>query len=490
MRRLIRRIKRLSITALVIIIGIMGIKTIAFTSRQVNIASVEALPVEDGVADRLAGAIQFPTLSTSTTVDTAALLGFGAFLQQQFPMVDSLLERRVINRLSYVYKWPGLNPKLPSILLMAHQDVVPVEESAGSEWAFPPFSGEIAEGFIWGRGALDDKSSLLAILEAVERLLKEGYAPQRTIYLAFGHDEEVGGLNGAQQIAAYFKREGIQFEYVLDEGTMVLEKPLAGLNQPLAMIGIAEKGYVTLSVSVQLEEAGHSSMPPSQTAIGILSQALARLQDNPFPAHINGATDLFFDYVGPEMTPLFKVLFANRWLTGGLIKQQLSSDPAANAIIRTTSAPTIISGGIKENVLPATATARVNFRILPGDNIESVLAYVRKVIQDQRVSVEVWKKDEAMNPSSVSGVNTFGFEAIQRTTQEIFPEAIVAPALMIGATDSRHYTEVAANIYRFMPVQLTHNDLSRYHGINECISLDNYKRMIRFYRQLILNSCK
>ncbi|MCB0616888.1 MAG: M20/M25/M40 family metallo-hydrolase, partial [Phaeodactylibacter sp.] len=172
------------------------------------------------------------------------------------------------------------------------------------------------------------------------------------------------------------------------------------------------------------------------------------------------------------------------------IKQQLSSDPAANAIIRTTSAPTMISGGIKENVLPATAAARVNFRILPGENIESVLAYVRKVIQDQRVSVEVWKKDEAMNPSSVSGVNTFGFEAIQRTTQEIFPGAVVAPALMIGATDSRHYTEVAANIYRFMPVQLTHNDLPRYHGMNERISLDNYKRMIRFYRQLILNSCK
>ncbi|MFN7116893.1 MAG: M20/M25/M40 family metallo-hydrolase, partial [Saprospiraceae bacterium] len=265
---------------------------------------------------------------------------------------------------------------------------------------------------------------------------------------------------------------------------------LPGLAPPLAMVGVAEKGYVTLHLTAALDEGGHSSMPPKQTAIGILSDAITKLEANPFPARIDGAARGLLDHVGPEMPLPFKIVFANMWLTEDLLKWQFSQAPTSSALIRTTTAPTIIRAGVKDNVLPSTAEAKVNFRILPGETVETVIEQVRRTIGDGRVKVEPDKASFGENPSPVSATNTFGFSVIQKSIREVFPQAIVAPALVIGATDSRHYREVSDNIYRFLPVQVANADLSRIHGQNERVSIENYKNTIRFYRQLILNSTR
>lgn len=490
MKKLLRLFLFAVLFGLVILAGVLTMKTLAFSSKQIPVESTETPEAPAGAVQRLAEAVRFPTVSSDIGADTAAFQKLDSFIRQTYPLVDSLLELTLINRFSRLYRWAGQNAQLPPVLLMGHLDVVPVEEAARSNWTVPPFAGEQKDGFIWGRGTLDDKVACFALLEAVEQLLHENYTPGRTVYLAFGHDEEVSGRQGAMAIAEYLQRQGARFEYILDEGQIVIQDGLTGLDRPLAMIGIAEKGYVTLRLTARLAEGGHSSMPPRETAVGLLSKAVDRLQTHPFPAKINGATLAMFQHAGPEMSLPYRVLFSNLWLTGGLVQSIISDDPAASALIRTTTAPTMIQGGVKDNVLPTEASATVNFRILPGETIESVQNYVRRTVADTRVAVDVLHPEFAANPSPVSSTRSFGFQVIQKTVQQLFPDAVVAPSLVIGATDSRHYQALSDHIYRFLPVQLLRADLSRIHGIDERIGEDNYRRAIRFYRQLVVNSCR
>lgn len=486
MKKLFRLLSRLFLLALVIIAGIIIVKTSGVSSRQAIIEPVTPVNISEGAENRLSGAIQIPTISDPKNFDEKAFLALDTFIQKKYPLINSTLERMDVTPLSIVFKWPGKHADLQPVLLMGHTDVVPVEGNS-NQWQEDPFSGIIKEGFIWGRGTLDDKLTVFSILESIEQLLAEGYSPSRSIFLAFGHDEETGGKQGAQQIADWFKKEKIQFEYILDEGLLILEDAVTGLSQPAAMIGIAEKGYVTLDLTARLENGGHSSMPPAETAIGVLSKAIVNLQETPFPATIDGATGIFFDHIAPEMSWPFKALISNRWLTEGLLIHQLSKEPSSNAIVRTTTAPTIISGGVKDNVLPSEASAKVNFRIRPGETQATVADHVRKIIADPRIEVSINMGNE---PSAISGTESFGFQVIQKSIQEVFPGVIVAPSLVIGGTDSRHYQELSDNIYRFMPVMIHKEDLTRIHGKNERVSVENYHQSIRFFRQLILNSGK
>ena len=490
MRKLLRLLRRVFLFGLLLLAGVLLLNTLRSTSLQIATDALPSTTVSVEAVSHLQAAVQIPTVSHVGQIDTTAALDFDTLLRRTYPLVDSLLERIDVNPYSQIYRWPGRKSALPPILLMGHSDVVPVDTNQLDAWEQAPFAGTLTEdGLIWGRGTLDDKIAIVGILEAVEQLLREDYWPERTVYLAFGHDEEIGGIDGAKAIAEHFAARDIRFEYVLDEGHLVLENALPGLERPLAMIGVAEKGYVTLTLTAEVAEGGHSSMPPAETAPTILSKAIHTLQQHPFPARIDGATGAFFDYVGPEMTWPYRMLFANRRLLGGLLKAQFSGDPAANALIRTTTAPTILQAGYKDNVIPTTATAQVNFRILPGDDIESVQDYVRRTINDERVNVTNSSQDMAQNPSPVSETQAFGFQAIQKTAQQIFPEVVVAPALVIGATDGRHLQPVADQVYRFLPVQLQRSDLSRIHGHNERISMENFHQAIRFYRQLVVNSC-
>lgn len=494
-RRKRRGIGRLLVRPLLgilfIVIGIMSVKTVFFSSHQRKVKAVAAVAIDTGAVRRLSQAIRIPSISTDEGgIDTAAFLRLDTFISTQYPLVDSLLSRLPVATFSQLRYWPGKDKALQPILLMAHLDVVPIEESSVQKWDQPPFSGKIQDGYIWGRGTIDDKSGAFGILEAVEQLLHEKYQPERGIYLAFGHDEEIGGNEGAKRMAQYFKEKNIRFEYVLDEGQLVLEEAMPGLEAPLAMIGIAEKGFTTLSLSINLAEGGHSSMPPTETAIGILSKAINQLQKHPFPARIDGAAAALFDHVGPEMPLVTKALLANRWLTSPLLDIQMSKEPTTNAMIRTTTAPTIIAGGVKDNVLPSTASAQVNFRILPGETAATVAEYVRKTIDDDRVEVRESNAGTSSDPSAVSPTTSLGYQSIDQTIREVFPGVIVAPALVIGATDSRHYKEVSENIYRFLPIQISRAELKGFHGINERISTANYGKAIHFYKQLIYNSDK
>ncbi|MFT4668185.1 MAG: carboxypeptidase PM20D1 [Polaribacter sp.] len=488
-----KKIRRLLLQALllilVVLIGAFTLNTIKFGSRQVPVAPVTTKDISDRVVKRLSEVIQIPTVSYETHIDTSAFVDFKNYLRENFPLVDSLLQKEFVNNYSITYKWPGTNPKLDPILLLGHIDVVPVEDESLARWTEPPYSGKIKDGFIWGRGALDDKVNILGVLEAVNILLEEGYQPERGIYLAFGHDEEVSGHNGAKAIATKFENEGLRFEYVLDEGLVVLENALPGLNRPATLIGIAEKGYASLIVTAELEEGGHSSMPPKETAIGLLANTLKKLEENPFPAKISGPTEMLFDHVGPEMSMPNKLVFANIWFFENILIKQLGKQASANAIVRTTMAPTILKAGLKDNVMPTTASATINFRIIPGETVETVKQHLHQVINDERIKVTVGQAAFSSNPSKVSSVESFGFNAIQKTAQEIFPEGVIAPSLVIAATDSRHYENVANDTYRFMPLQTTIHDLHRIHGIDERIAVEDYKKLVHFYYQLMKNSC-
>jgi len=369
---------------------------------------------------------------------------------------------------------------------MAHMDVMPVEADTKVEWTYPPFEGRIAYNFIWGRGSLDDKVSLLAIMEAVEVLLDEGFKPRRMLYLAFGHDEEIGGRKGGARIAAFLKSKMVKAEWILDEGGVITTGVVPGVSKPVALIGIAEKGYMTLDLSVK-HECGHPSMPPQENAIGILSSAIHHLEKNPFQAKLEGATLLFFNTVGPEMPFGMRFLFANKWLFAPYIKSQLKKSNAMNALIRTTIAPTFIEAGSKENVLPQIAKAKVNFRLYPGDSAEYVIEHVKKAINDPRVHIK--SSNHAWNEASlVSDVNSNSFTLLQRTVRQAVPDSIVAPFLMVAGTDTKHYAEISDNIFRFVPMRLTSEDLKRIHGKDERISLKNYGEIIKFYIKLIRNS--
>ena len=319
-RLLFKLLFRLIGLTILVVLPIFLYNTFTLSSQQVHVDPIAQVDVDKQAIHRLAKAVQLPTISTKKGFDSLAFHQLDTLITQSFPLVDSLLEKEVINDFSFIYRWPGLQTALPPILLIAHTDVVPIEDEAA--WSYDPFSGKIKNDTLYGRGALDDKMSVMGMLEAAEVLLQKGYQPARTIYFAFGHDEEVGGIKGAQTIAGIFNYRDIKFEYILDEGLVILEDALDALDQPLAMIGVAEKGYATLTLEVHLEQGGHSSMPPSQTAVGILSAAVDRLQQQPFPAKIDGATEQFFDYIAPEMSFFHKMLFANRWATNSLIINQ------------------------------------------------------------------------------------------------------------------------------------------------------------------------
>jgi len=490
MKKLFRLLFRLFLLLFVILVGVLAINTIAFSSRQIAVDAIEDKEISDEVVTRFAEALKFPTVSNTEQIDTLAFTNMVNYIKTTYTLVDSLLDKELINEFTFLYKWAGKNANLKPVLLMGHTDVVPVEEASMASWSVPPFSGQVSDGYIWGRGTLDDKHTVFSILEAVELLLQEGYQPERTVYLAFGHDEEVSGKMGAQVIARRFKEQGIQLEYTMDEGSLILESALSGLDQPACMIGVAEKGYTTLTLSVDLDDGGHSSMPPNETAIGLLSKSIAHLEANPFPARVDGATKELLMHVGPEMNLVNKIVFANLWLFEGFLVKELSKSPSSNALIRTTTAPTMLRGGVRENVLPTKASAKINFRIVPGETAKTVADYVRQTINDKRVVVSPSTNQISSDPSPVSDTKAFGFTVIHRTAKELFPNVTVAPSLVIAATDSRYFKEVSDHTYRFMPIVLTKADLSRIHGIDERISVENYKKGIHFYYQLIRNSCK
>lgn len=469
----------------VVLAAAMAVNTWRTPSQQVAVAAPPPLAIDlDAAVQRLSGAVQLRTVSSLENVaqSEAEFDKLHALLAQQFPKLHATLKREVVGSKALLYTWAGSDPAAAPVALLAHQDVVPIAPGTEKMWTVAPFSGTVQDGFVWGRGTLDNKSNLMAQFEAVEMLVAAGFQPRQTVYFVFGDDEEVSGLRGALPIAQLLKSRGVRLDWVLDEGLLVLDGVLPGLSKPAALIGLAEKGYATFFLSLDTAP-GHSSMPPAHSAIGQMSAALARLEATPMAGGIQGVARSMFGTLAPEMGGINRFMLTNLWLTAPLVQSQLEKSPSSNAMLRTTTALTIVKAGNKDNVLPGRAEAAVNFRVLPGDSLQSVEAHLRKTLANDAIQIEAYPGNS--EPSPVSPTEGRGYATIARSVREIFPEAVVAPGLMTAATDSRHFSLVSDAVYRFSPLQMKGDDLPRFHGTNERLALANYARMIQFYHQVL-----
>ena len=486
--RILRNIVLLLIAAIVILAAVLVANAWRKSSQQITAAPVAPVAIdEQAAAQRLGAAVRLQTIASATDADQSAdaFRALHELIAASFPAFHAAAKREIVANYSLLYTWEGSDPKAAPIALLAHQDVVPIAPGTEGDWQVPPFSGAVKDGFIWGRGSWDDKGNLFSMLEAVEQLAKENFRPKRTVYLAFGHDEEVSGKRGAAAMSKLLQSRGVRLDFVFDEGLLITEGILKGVDKPVALIGVAEKGYVTLDLSTTATP-GHSSLPPRDTAIGKLSAALARLEKKPFPASISGVMRETLEAAAPDMSFGNRVALSNLWLLEPLVRRQMEKTAQTAAAIRTTTALTIFNAGNKENVLPGRAEATVNFRLLPGETEESVIARVKSIVADDRIKVT--PKPGNTNPPPVTSTSTPGYQAVNRTIREIFPDALVVPGLMVAATDSRNYLDVTDNIFRFSPVRANAEDLKRFHGTDERLSVTNYADMIRFYRRLMQNT--
>jgi carboxypeptidase PM20D1 len=438
----------------------------------------------DGAVERLAGALRIPTVILEEQVPEAELRELHRHLEESFPRAHQTLSLERVGGLTLLYRWPGSEADFEPLVLLAHQDVVPAEGEA--EWTHPPFSGTIAEGFVWGRGALDNKGSLMAILEAVELLLGEGFAPRRSLLLAFGHDEEVGGRQGARRAAALLASRGVRPFMVLDEGSAIVEGILPGLAGPVALVGVAEKGYLSVEL-VARREGGHSSIPPRDTAAEAVARAVAKVADRPLPARLDGPARGLLETLAPEMPWRHRLVMANLWLFRPLVLRQAEAIPVGNALVRTTTAPTMLEGSAKDNVLPTEARAVVNFRIHPADSPQEVLAHVAAAVAGLGVEVATYG-GFSESPSPVSPAEGAAWELLALTLAQVAPGVPMAPSLVPGGTDSRHYARLGGPVYRFTPQPLGPGDLERIHGIDERLAVADFENMVRFYAQLVRNA--
>ena len=482
----------LGLVALLLLLATaVGINTARKGSRQLQVPPLTPVAVDEkAVADRLAQAVRLKTVSSRDDANLNAdqFKAFHALLQAKFPKAHAVLKREVVSELSLLYTWEGADPKAKPILLLAHQDVVPVAPGTDGDWKQPPFSGAIEDGYVWGRGAWDDKGNLMSQMEAVEMLVASGYKPPRTIYLAFGADEEIGGPKGATQISALLKSRGVQLDFVIDEGLLVLDGVVPGVKQPTALVGVAEKGYMSVVLKISATP-GHSSVPPLKgtSAIAMLSASLKRLDDEQLPAALQGVAFEMFDTLAPEMSGFSRVALSNLWLFGPVVQKQLENAASTNAMLRTTTALTIVNAGNKDNVLPGRAEGTVNFRLIPGDTPEKVMQHMRSKVAAPEGQFELYAldHDKPALKYKVAPTDSAQYKTLNKTIREVFPDAVVAPGLMVAGTDSVHFGDISDHIFKFSPIRANSDDLKRFHGTNERLSVKNYSDAIRFYHRLI-----
>lgn len=471
-------VRRTALGALVLS-SVCVVRAASMTPPTVPSRSLPALPELDAeiLAASLADAIAVPTVSLPSGGAPEAFERLHALLRARHPTIYAACEVERVG-LSLLMRWPGRDPTRAPIILTAHLDVVP---APADDWTHPPFAGTRADGFVWGRGALDDKLGVIGLLAATESLARAGFVPGRDVYLAFGHDEEVGGPTGAVVLAERLRARGVHAEFVLDEGGAIASGVLPGVERPVALIGIAEKGFATVEMTAR-GEGGHSSMPPPHGAIGRVARAVERLEAAPLPTDLRGPSRAMIERLGAELGLVPKLALANLWLFAPAVRFALSRHPAANAIVRTTTAVTMFDAGTAANVLAPVARATANFRILPGDTVDGVMAHVRAEIDDDAIElrcVDCW------DPSPVSRTDAPAYLLLEQTIGALWPEAIVSPSLVVGATDARHYAGVADDVYRFLPIRMQESDRARLHGVDERIAEADLVLAARFYQALL-----
>ncbi len=474
-----------------------------FSSMQMK--GVEPVTVEvdlDEAVKRLSRAVQFKTISNQDRddFDVQAFEGYHEYLKESYPNVHKKLKREVLGDprpYSLLYTWEGTDPDLEPALLYAHMDVVPVPEDSRDQWKHDPFAGTVTDGYIWGRGVLDDKNQIHGILEAAEMRISEGWRPARTYYFVFGQDEEVGGPEGARYIADVLERRGIKrFAFVMDESAPLIPDLFPGLSGNTALIGIAQKGFISLELAVH-GVGGHSSQPPEESNIGILAEAVTKLEDAQFPYKIHPAVRHQYRFMGPELDSAKKPIYeAVAFGKDGEVTEleqafidELAKNQVTRAMLHTTIAVTMFNAGIKDNVLPPSATAVVNFRPMPGDTPDVIIEHVKKAIDDERITI---RDISASTPATnVADPYAQGYKTLEKTIRQIWGnDLVVAPFFVIGGSDSKHFQArpFAPDVYTMTAIQLeSTKEFEGFHGVNERILIDEYGRTIGFFYQLLNN---
>ncbi|UYW02208.1 M20/M25/M40 family metallo-hydrolase [Flavobacterium agricola] len=467
-------------------------------------------PYNGKAINRLAQAIRIPTISNVNyeNTDFKPFNDFKSFLINSYPAIYKQMDTLTINKHGLVFKWKGKDATKKPILFLSHQDVVPISDynfeldpTTGdrvfnltntetdsiteyqSEWKYPPFSGAVANGRIYGRGTLDMKGMLIAIMEAADELIAENYQPEQDVYFAFGQDEEVSGLNGAKKIAEYFKEQNIHFDAVYDEGGFVLgpKTVLKAVDKAVATVGVGEKGFLTVAIRVN-GTGGHSSIPPKKGSLVLAAELAEKLNTNQLPATIIPPVANFINNIGGAMDFKSKLAISNQWLLGGVLLKTLENTPASNAMVRTTTALTMMHASDAPNVLSATTTLTVNFRILQGQTVADVLEHVKKQCEGYDTEIDIISQRE---PSNLSPTDSKQYLFLKDVIAKNYPNAIITPYLTIGGTDSYKYELVSDNVFRFMPVQINEYEQRLIHNDNESISIENYMRMINHFKLLM-----
>jgi carboxypeptidase PM20D1 len=437
------------------------------------------------VARHLSEAVKFQTISFGDGVKekekAVALNDMRLWMEQTYPYFHEAAGPEQFGD-SLLFTWIGKNPNLPPVLLMAHLDVVPVVPGTEKDWTHAPFSGDIADGFVWGRGTLDDKGQLVSIVEAANRLAMMDFQPERTIMFAFGQDEEVGGGKGNAAIAKALAARGAHFAWVLDEGSSIMNEPYPGTRKQLAFISNAEKGFLTLELTAH-GEGGHAARPSRDLALPRLSSAILNVVGKPFESDLDDIQREKLAVLAPLVSFADRFVLANLWLTKSLVLRRMESEPDSAAVLHTTISPTMMNAGIKENVIPPTARGLVNFRLHPRDTIASVTQHVKQAIADPKVDVA--EREETLSEATkIVATNSPAYATIANAIRATYGVP-VAPDIMTGTTDSRHYLSIADSVLRFRPYHEEVADLARVHGTNERIAVSDLGPAVGFYMRLI-----
>jgi carboxypeptidase PM20D1 len=487
----IARVALAACGALAVLAIVVAVRTATYRppgSRDAEpVALAPAIPIDIArAAQHLAEAVRIRTVSHQDPADNdlAEWDRLHTWLQTTYPNAHARMQRELAGGRTLVYTWPGTDPALPAVLLLAHHDVVPVTPGTDGDWKHPPFDGVVAEDAVWGRGAIDDKGSLVGLFEALDALAASGFTPRRTIIVVSGHDEEAGG-SGARAAAELLAARGVKAQFVLDEGlAVVADFPLLG--RPVALIGIAEKGYATLKVTAPAK-GGHSSAPPPETGVEVLAKAVLAITSHPFPLRFEGPPAQMVRSLAPEAGTLVKVAVANEWLFRSLLVKKIAATPAGAASLHTTIAPTMLRGSPKENVLPQDATAWINYRIAPGNTTEEVMQRARDATRGMKVEL-AWE-NRAYDPPPVSSSASEPYRMLAALAADD-GRVPVAPGLVTATTDSRSMVNIAADVYRFQPIVASLRDFEMIHGTDEHMTLDNLRRTTQFYARLIATAAK
>ena len=449
-----------------------------FSKQEGRLPDVEA---------HISRAVTLPTISQvdEESVDWEQFDKFADFLEKTYPEVHKHMQKTVIGGHGLVFFLPGSDPALEPVAMLAHQDVVPVTPGTEEDWTHPPFAGHNDGEFIWGRGALDMKNHLIAVMEATEALLKEGFAPKRGLYILLGCNEEIVASenSSAKKIAAYLKESGVRLKCAVDEGGGVI--PLSYKNiidKTLVGIGVAEKGYLDIELSVTAK-GGHSSAPPAHTALGIISKAVCRIEKHPYKADMPYFIYDMLRIVGRDVKSFpLRLVTCNLRLFKPLLNYVMGKIPAAASVVRTCTAVTMCSASTAPNVLPQRASAVLNMRLMPGVSIEDAVRRLKRIIKDERVSVRVLKGNPA---PPISSTDTDTYKLAARLLGAGSSDRTVAPYIVMGATDSRYYTEICDEIYRISPFETPVSLLLTTHGTNERLPVSSIKTAVAFFKDFI-----